>query len=123
MPCYREIGFFGWGKLGHIIRDCLENKRLMLKKRKEDSKDDRQKARAQGRAFPMTHRDAWATSNVVTGTLQIHTLFSRVLIDPGLTHSFVLISFDCFLGMHISAITTRNSQFIDKNDRRIKFCW
>ena len=37
----------------------------------------------------MTHRDAQATSNVVTGILQIHTLFARALIDPGSTHSFV----------------------------------
>ena len=49
----------------------------------------------------MTHRDAQATSNVVTGTLQIHTLFARVLIDPGSTHSFISISFVGLLGMSI----------------------
>ena len=55
MPCYRETrACFGYGKLGNIIRDCLENKRLMLEKPKED----RQKLRAQGRVFAMTHRDA-----------------------------------------------------------------
>ena len=49
----------------------------------------------------MTHRDAQATSNVVTGTLRIHTLFARALIDHGLTHSFVSISFASLLGMPI----------------------
>ena len=74
MPCYREIGAcFGYGKLWHIIRDYPKNKRLMLKKHKED----RQKPRAQGRAFAMTHRDAQTTSDMVTSTLRIHTLFSR----------------------------------------------
>ena len=50
----------------------------------------------------MTHRDAQATSNVVTGTLQIHTLFARVLIDPGSTHSFISISFVGLLGMFVA---------------------
>ena len=49
----------------------------------------------------MTHRDAQATSNVVTGILQIHTLFARALIDLGSTHSFVSISFAGLLGMPI----------------------
>ena len=49
----------------------------------------------------MTHRDAQATSNVVTGILQIHTLFARALIDPGSTHSFVFVSFAGLLGMPI----------------------
>ncbi|RVX14755.1 hypothetical protein CK203_012160 [Vitis vinifera] len=35
------------------------------------------------------------------GTLQIHTLFARVLIDPGSTHSFISISFVGLLGMSI----------------------
>ena len=34
------------------------SKRLVLEKLKEDSKEDRQKPRAQGRVFSMTHRDA-----------------------------------------------------------------
>ena len=41
-PCYRETGAcFGCGKLGHIIRDCPENKMLMLDSPKEDSREDR----------------------------------------------------------------------------------
>ncbi|RVW21559.1 Retrovirus-related Pol polyprotein from transposon 297 [Vitis vinifera] len=40
---------------------------LSLGKPKEENKDDRQKPRAQGRVFAMTHRDAQATSDVVTG--------------------------------------------------------
>ncbi|RVW79670.1 Transposon Ty3-I Gag-Pol polyprotein [Vitis vinifera] len=49
----------------------------------------------------MTHRDAQATSDVVTGTLRIHTLFARVLIDPGSTHSFVSVSFAGLLGLPV----------------------
>ena len=41
----------------------------------------------------MTHRDAQAMSDVVTGTLRIHTLFARALIDPGSMHSFISLSF------------------------------
>ena len=52
----------------------------------------------------MTHKDAHATPNVVTGTLIIHTLFSRALIDPGSTHSFVSISFVGLLGIHVYSI-------------------
>ena len=49
----------------------------------------------------MTHGDAQATSDVVTGTLRIHTLFARALIDPGSTYSFVSASFAGLLGMSI----------------------
>ena len=52
----------------------------------------------------MTHRDAQATLDVVTGTLRIRTLFVRALVDPGLTHSFISIYFAGLLGMHISAM-------------------
>ena len=52
----------------------------------------------------MTHRDAQATSDVVTSTLQLHTFFAREFIDPGLTHSFVSISFASSLDMHISTM-------------------
>ena len=37
----------------------------------------------------------------MTGTLQIHTLFARTLIDPGSTHSFVSVYFAGLLGMPI----------------------
>ncbi|RVX02251.1 hypothetical protein CK203_028319 [Vitis vinifera] len=49
----------------------------------------------------MTHRDAQATFDVVTGTLRIHTLFARALIDPGSTYSFVSVSFAGLLGLSI----------------------
>ena len=49
----------------------------------------------------MTHGDAQAASDVVIGTLRIHTLFARALIDPGSTHSFVSVSFTGLLGMPI----------------------
>ena len=84
-----------------MVRECLENKRFAFRKLKEENKEDRQKPRAQGRVFAMTHRDAQATFDVVTGTLRIHTLFVRALIDPGSMHSFVSVSFAGLLGMLI----------------------
>ena len=38
----------------------------------------------------------------MTCTLRIHTLFSRVLINPGSTHSFILVSFADLLDMHVT---------------------
>ncbi|RVW41427.1 Retrovirus-related Pol polyprotein from transposon 17.6 [Vitis vinifera] len=104
-PCYRETGaFFGCGKQGHLIRDCPENRKFITGKPKEENKEDKQKPKAQGRVFAMTHRDAQATSDVVTGTLRIHTLFARVLIDPGSTHSFVSVSFAGLLGLPVASM-------------------
>ncbi|RVW60643.1 Transposon Ty3-G Gag-Pol polyprotein [Vitis vinifera] len=103
--CYRETGAcFGCGKQGHLIRDCPENRKFITGKPKEENKEDKQKPKAQGRVFAMTHRDAQATSDVVTGTLRIHTLFARVLIDPGSTHSFVSVSFAGLLGLPVASM-------------------
>ncbi|RVW26566.1 Transposon Ty3-G Gag-Pol polyprotein [Vitis vinifera] len=38
------------------------------------------------------------------GTLRIHILFARVLIDPGSTHSFVSISFTGLLGLPVASM-------------------
>ena len=84
-----------------MVRDCPENKKFAFGKPKKQNKEDRQKPRAQGRVFAMTHRDAQATSDVVAGTLRIHTLFARALIDPGSTRSFVSVSFAGLLSMSI----------------------
>ncbi|RVW70653.1 Retrovirus-related Pol polyprotein from transposon 17.6 [Vitis vinifera] len=104
-PCYRETGAcFGCGKQGHLIRDCPENRKFITGKPKEENKEDKQKPKAQGWVFAMTHRDAQAISDVVTGTLRIHTLFARVLIDPGSTHSFVSVSFAGLLGLPVASM-------------------
>ena len=84
-----------------MVRDCPESRKFVFGKPKEENKDDRQKPKAQGRVFSMTHRDAQTTSDVVIGTLRIHTLFSRALIDPGSTHFFISVSFADLLGMPI----------------------
>ena len=84
-----------------MVRDCPESRKFVFGKPKQENKEDRQQPRAQGRVFDMTHGDAHATSNVVTSTLQIHTLFARALIDPGSTHFFVSVSFSGLLGMSI----------------------
>ncbi|RVW26904.1 Transposon Tf2-12 polyprotein [Vitis vinifera] len=66
-PCYRETGAcFGCGKQGHLIRDCPENRKFIIGKHKEENKEDKQKPKAQGRVFAMSHRNAQATSDVVT---------------------------------------------------------
>ncbi|RVW13360.1 hypothetical protein CK203_095749 [Vitis vinifera] len=66
--CYRETrACFGYGKQGHMVRDCLESKKFVFGKPKKKNKENRQKPKAQGRVFAMTHRDAQATPNVVTG--------------------------------------------------------
>ncbi|RVX18791.1 hypothetical protein CK203_006981 [Vitis vinifera] len=107
-PCYRETGAcFGCGKQGHMVWDCPESKKIVFGKPKEENKEDRQKPRAQGWVFAMTHRDAQATFDVVTSTLRIHTLFSRALIDPSSTYREMTIDlvlldlqdFDVILGM------------------------
>ena len=81
-----------------------KSKKFVFGKPKDENNEDRQKPRAQGQIFAMTHRDAQATSDVVIGTLQIHTLFSRTLIDPSSMHSFISISFVGLLGMSIDNI-------------------
>ena len=104
-PCYRETGAcFCCGKQGHLIRDCPENKGYIIGKPKEENKDNKQKPKAQGRVFSMTHGDAQATSHVVASTIRIHTLFDSALIDPGSTHSFVSVSFAALLGMSVASM-------------------
>ncbi|KAL6313607.1 hypothetical protein AAG906_006976 [Vitis piasezkii] len=92
--CYREIGAcFDCGKQGHMVQDCPENKKFVFGKPKEENKEDRQKP-----------RDAQATFDVVAGTLRIHTLFARALIDFGSMHSFVFVFFVGLLGMSIDSM-------------------
>ncbi|RVW41778.1 Cathepsin D [Vitis vinifera] len=65
-PCYRETGTcFGCGKQVHMVRDCPKNKKFIIEKPKEENKEGKQKPRAQGWVFAMTHRDAQAPSDVV----------------------------------------------------------
>ena len=57
--CYKESGaYFGCGKHGHMIQDCPKNKKFMIRKLKEENKENKQKPRVQGRMFAMTHQDA-----------------------------------------------------------------
>ena len=87
-----------------MIRDYPKNKKLIVGGSKDDNVGDIQKPRAQGRVFAMTHRDTHATFDVVTGTLRIPTLFAKVLIDHGLTHSFVSISFAGLLDIYVTTL-------------------
>ncbi|RVW14473.1 Retrovirus-related Pol polyprotein from transposon 297 [Vitis vinifera] len=48
-------------------RSAPKSKKFVFGKPKEKNKDNRQKPNAQGQVFAMTHRDAQATSDVVTG--------------------------------------------------------
>ena len=91
-----------------MIWDCLENKKFITEKPKEDNKTDKQKPRPQGKVFAMTHYDAQATFDMVTRTIRIHTLFAKAPIDPRLTHYFAFVSFVRLLGM---SITSTNFDF------------
>ena len=103
-PCYRDTGAcFGCGKKGHLIRDYPENKGFIIRKPKEENKDNKQKPRAQGRVFARTHGEAQATSDVVACAIRIHTLFSSAMFDPGSTHSFISVSFAALLGMPVAS--------------------
>ena len=53
-----------------MIMDYSKNKKLMPRKPRKENKEDKQKLRAQGQVFTMTHRDAHATFDVVTKTIQ-----------------------------------------------------
>ena len=86
-----------------MIWDCQENKKFITEKPKEKNKKDKQKPRIQEQVFAMTHYDAQATFDVVTGTIRIHTLFAKALIDPSLTHYFVLVCFVHLLGMSVAS--------------------
>ena len=82
--CYKvSEACFGCGKHGHMIQDCLENKKFIIGKPKEENKEDKHKPRIQGRMFSMTHQDAQATSDVATGIIRIYILLleSRALIN------------------------------------------
>ena len=46
----------------------------------------------------MTQQQAQATPEVVTGTLPVSNSSVRILIDPGVTHSFVATSYIMHLG-------------------------
>ena len=68
--CYTKSGAcFGCGKFGHMIWDCPKQKKFVIRKPKEENKEDKQKPRVQGRVFAITYLDAQATSNVEMGTI------------------------------------------------------
>ena len=50
----------------------------------------------------MTRQDAQANSDAVSSTIQIHTLFARMLIDSSLMYSFVWVSFAILLSMFVA---------------------
>ncbi|KAL6332469.1 hypothetical protein AAG906_008497 [Vitis piasezkii] len=66
LSCFPHVDYYEEEKQGHLIRDCPENRKFITGKPKEENKEDKQKPKAQGRVFAMTHRDAQATSDVVT---------------------------------------------------------
>ena len=50
----------------------------------------------------MTRQDAQANSDAVSSTIQIHTLFARMLIDSSLMYYFVWVSFAILLSMFVA---------------------
>ncbi|KAL6326034.1 hypothetical protein AAG906_038526 [Vitis piasezkii] len=82
---------------GHMIRDCLENKKFIIGKPKEENKEDKQKPRVQGQMFAMTHQDSQATSIWQQYYLNSHFI-ARALIDLNSTYSlfqYLLLVFPC----------------------------
>ncbi|RVW16032.1 Transposon Tf2-12 polyprotein [Vitis vinifera] len=105
-PCYREIGAcFGYGKQGHLIRDCPENRNFITGKPKEENKEDKQKPKAQRQVFTMTHRDAQTTSDVVTDSVVASRMLRNCIVMIGYREMPVdlvlldLQDFDVILGM------------------------
>ena len=112
-----------------MIRDCLENKKVVFRKPKKENKEDKLKPMAQGSVFAMTRRvAAHATSNVVISTLRLHTFLARALIDLGLTHSFIFVAFASLLGMSIDnmdfdlCVATHLGDFVMVNKILTSFC-
>ncbi|RVW67114.1 Retrovirus-related Pol polyprotein from transposon 17.6 [Vitis vinifera] len=68
-PCYRETGAcFGCGKQGHLIRDCLENRKFIMGSLKRKIRRINRNPKPKTGVF-LTHRDAQATSDVVTDSV------------------------------------------------------
>ena len=87
---YRETrACFGYRKHEHMVQDCLKNKKSQTKKHKEGNKKDKHKPKVQREVFAITRHDAQANSDAMSSTIQIHTLFARMLIDSSLMYSFV----------------------------------
>ncbi|RVW22176.1 Transposon Ty3-G Gag-Pol polyprotein [Vitis vinifera] len=118
-PCYRETGAcFGCGKQGHLIRDCPENTKFITGKPKEENKEDKQKPKAQGRVFAMTHRDAQATSDVVTVS------FAGLLGLPVASMDFDLIVATPVGDSVVASRMLRNSSYhasVDYFEKRVTF--
>ena len=54
--CYKESGVcFGCGKFGHMIRDCLEKKKFVIGKPKDENKEDKQEPKFKGHVFAITY--------------------------------------------------------------------
>ena len=62
--------------------------------------------RGQARAFVLNPRDTHATNDIVTGILTICSRQAVVLIDSGVTHSFVSLSFALCLDIRFDVLSS-----------------
>ena len=54
-PCYRKTGaWFGYRKQEHMIRDCPDNKKFIIRMPKKENREDKHKFFKDG-LFAMTH--------------------------------------------------------------------
>ena len=80
-----------------------------------------QGGRGQARVFTLTQQDAQASNAVVAGIIQVYFLDARVLLDPGVTHSFVSPVFDSKSSWQASrmaiplSVATPLSDFLDSD--------
>jgi hypothetical protein len=86
---YGQSGCFKCGKPGHLARDC----RTPANNQVGQNRQEGQRHTAPARVYALTHGDAEASNEVVTGTLLIFPYKASVLFDSGATHSFVSCSF------------------------------
>ncbi|XP_075521394.1 uncharacterized protein LOC142554617 [Primulina tabacum] len=84
VECYRKTGAcFKCGKVGHQIKECLENK----DKGTGPNKPNENKANA--RVYAITQDEADKSNDVVAGTILLNQMHAYALFDCGATHSFM----------------------------------
>ncbi|XP_073046047.1 uncharacterized protein [Primulina eburnea] len=82
--CYRKTGAcFKCGKVGHRIKDCLDNKD------KGPGPNKKHENKTNARVYAITQEEADNSNEVVAGTILLNKMPAYALFDCAATHSFV----------------------------------